>query len=95
MLTKKWVSLRVCINNKGTNKLFKISFQNAFFIYPTDVDVSPSVRKYSHGIERILEFGKDLSQMGQQLEKESKMTDEERQMLEVSTYDKIYILSYT
>ncbi|XP_075170052.1 ran-binding protein M [Haematobia irritans] len=47
-----------------------------------DVDVSPSVRKYSHGIERILEFGKDLSQMGQQLEKESKMTDEERQMLE-------------
>uniref|UniRef100_A0A1I8P9R2 Ran-binding proteins 9/10 homolog n=1 Tax=Stomoxys calcitrans TaxID=35570 RepID=A0A1I8P9R2_STOCA len=47
-----------------------------------DVDVSPSVRKYSHGIERILEFGKDLSQMGQQLEKESKMTDDERQMLE-------------
>ncbi|KAM7345591.1 ran-binding protein M isoform 3-T3 [Cochliomyia hominivorax] len=47
-----------------------------------DVDVSPSVRKYSHGIERILEFGKDLSQMGQQLEKENKMTDEERQMLE-------------
>ncbi|KAI8127648.1 Ran-binding proteins 9/10 like protein [Lucilia cuprina] len=48
----------------------------------TDVDVLPSVRKYSHGIERILEFGKDLSQMGQQLEKENKMTDEERQMLE-------------
>ncbi|XP_046809661.1 ran-binding protein 9 [Lucilia cuprina] len=47
-----------------------------------DVDVLPSVRKYSHGIERILEFGKDLSQMGQQLEKENKMTDEERQMLE-------------
>lgn len=50
----------------------------------TDVDMLPSVRKYSHGIERILEFGKDLSLMGQQLEKESKMTDEERQMLEVS-----------
>ncbi|XP_065370292.1 ran-binding proteins 9/10 homolog isoform X2 [Calliphora vicina] len=47
-----------------------------------DVDVLPAVRKYSHGIERILEFGKDLSQMGQQLEKENKMTDEERQMLE-------------
>lgn len=51
--------------------------------YLADVDVAPSVRKYSHGIERILEFGKELSLMGQQLEKESKMTDEEKQMLEV------------
>lgn len=47
------------------------------------MDILPAVRKYSHGIERILDFGKDLSQMGQQLEKENKMTDEERQMLEV------------
>ncbi|XP_017465202.1 PREDICTED: ran-binding protein 9 [Rhagoletis zephyria] len=47
-----------------------------------DIDVSPSTQKYSHGIERILEFGKELSQMGQQLEKENKMNDEDRQMLE-------------
>ncbi|XP_054737273.1 ran-binding protein 9 isoform X2 [Anastrepha obliqua] len=47
-----------------------------------DIDVSPSTHKYSHGIERILEFGKELSQMGQQLEKENKMNDEDRQMLE-------------
>ncbi|XP_067632319.1 ran-binding protein 9 isoform X2 [Eurosta solidaginis] len=46
-----------------------------------DIDV-PSTQKYSHGIERILEFGKELSQMGQQLEKENKMNDEDRQMLE-------------
>ncbi|XP_039953803.1 ran-binding proteins 9/10 homolog isoform X2 [Bactrocera neohumeralis] len=47
-----------------------------------DIDVSPSAQKYSHGIERILEFGKELSQMGQQLEKENKLNDEDRQMLE-------------
>uniref|UniRef100_W8B2G5 Ran-binding proteins 9/10 n=1 Tax=Ceratitis capitata TaxID=7213 RepID=W8B2G5_CERCA len=48
-----------------------------------DIDVAPSTQKYSHGgIERILEFGKELSQMGQQLEKENKMNDEDRQMLE-------------
>uniref|UniRef100_A0A0A1X548 Ran-binding proteins 9/10 homolog n=1 Tax=Zeugodacus cucurbitae TaxID=28588 RepID=A0A0A1X548_ZEUCU len=46
-----------------------------------DIDVSPSTQKY-HGIERILEFGKELSQMGQQLEKDNKMNDEDRQMLE-------------
>ncbi|XP_055838656.1 ran-binding proteins 9/10 homolog isoform X2 [Episyrphus balteatus] len=46
-----------------------------------DVDLSPS-RKYCHGFERILEFGKELSQMGQQLEKENKMNEEDRQMLE-------------
>lgn len=34
-------------------------------------------------IEKILEFGKELSSMGQQLEKENLMTEDERQMLEV------------
>uniref|UniRef100_A0A1B0BHV8 Ran-binding proteins 9/10 homolog n=1 Tax=Glossina palpalis gambiensis TaxID=67801 RepID=A0A1B0BHV8_9MUSC len=47
-----------------------------------DVDIAPTSRKCTNGIERILEFGKDLSQMGQQLEKENKMTDEDRQMLQ-------------
>ncbi|ALC40604.1 RanBPM [Drosophila busckii] len=47
-----------------------------------DVDVSPSSRNYGRVIEKILEFGKELSSMGQQLEKENLMTDEERQMLE-------------
>ncbi|XP_037891492.1 ran-binding protein 9 isoform X2 [Glossina fuscipes] len=47
-----------------------------------DVDIAPTPRKCTNGIERILEFGKDLSQMGQQLEKENKMTDEDRQMLQ-------------
>ncbi|KAH8401086.1 hypothetical protein KR009_003007, partial [Drosophila setifemur] len=47
-----------------------------------DVDVSPSSRSCGRVIEKILEFGKELSSMGQQLEKESLMTEEERQMLE-------------
>ncbi|KAH8292947.1 hypothetical protein KR018_001507, partial [Drosophila ironensis] len=48
-----------------------------------DVDVSPSSRSCGRVIEKILEFGKELSSMGQQLEKENLMTEEERQMLEV------------
>ncbi|XP_060651484.1 ran-binding proteins 9/10 homolog [Drosophila nasuta] len=47
-----------------------------------DVDISPSSRNYGRVIEKILEFGKELSSMGQQLEKENLMTEEERQMLE-------------
>ncbi|XP_017077787.1 ran-binding proteins 9/10 homolog isoform X2 [Drosophila eugracilis] len=47
-----------------------------------DVDVSPSSRSCGRVIEKILEFGKELSSMGQQLEKENLMTEEERQMLE-------------
>ncbi|KAH8374121.1 hypothetical protein KR200_007833, partial [Drosophila serrata] len=47
-----------------------------------DVDVSPSSRSGGRVIEKILEFGKELSSMGQQLEKENLMTEEERQMLE-------------
>lgn len=59
-----------------------------FFTVFVDVDVTPttSQRKCNNGIERILEFGRDLSQMGQQLEKENKMTEEDRQMLEVCCY---------
>ncbi|XP_017006066.2 ran-binding proteins 9/10 homolog isoform X2 [Drosophila takahashii] len=47
-----------------------------------DVDVSPSSRSCGRVIEKILEFGKELSSMGQQLEKENLMTEEQRQMLE-------------
>ncbi|XP_032591350.1 ran-binding proteins 9/10 homolog isoform X2 [Drosophila grimshawi] len=50
--------------------------------HSNDVDVSPSSRNYGRVIEKILEFGKELSSMGQQLEKENLMTEEERQMLE-------------
>lgn len=44
-----------------------------------EIDVPP--RKIGT-FERILEFGRELSQMGQQLEKENKMNDDDRQMLE-------------
>lgn len=60
--------------------LFNILYS---FIRCADVDVSPSSRNYGRVIEKILEFGKELSSMGQQLEKENLMTEEERQMLEV------------
>lgn len=68
----------VCVIFQFNEIIFKYSIFN-----PTDVDLSPSTRKYCHGFERILEFGKELSQMGQQLEKDNKMNDEDRQMLEV------------
>ncbi|XP_030375735.1 ran-binding proteins 9/10 homolog isoform X2 [Scaptodrosophila lebanonensis] len=47
-----------------------------------EMDMSPSSRNYGRVIEKILEFGKELSTMGQQLEKDNLMTEEERQMLE-------------
>lgn len=49
----------------------------------SDVDVSPAVKNLSHGIERILEFGKELSKMGTLLDKEKKMSDDEKRMMEV------------
>ncbi|XP_055379361.1 ran-binding proteins 9/10 homolog [Condylostylus longicornis] len=45
-----------------------------------EIDV-PTARKVG-SFERILEFGRELSQMGQQLEKDNKMNDDDRQMLE-------------
>ncbi|KAL5290178.1 RANBP10 family protein [Megaselia abdita] len=47
-----------------------------------DIDLAHSSKKNGSGFERILEFGRELSQMGQQLEKESKMSEQDRQMLE-------------
>lgn len=66
-------------------KIFICSYYSILysFIRCADVDVSPSSRNYGRVIEKILEFGKELSSMGQQLEKENLMTEEERQMLEV------------
>lgn len=49
-----------------------------------EIDLAHSSKKAGSGFERILEFGRELSQMGQQLEKESKMSEQDRQMLEVS-----------
>lgn len=75
---KKWV-------NKQEHNLFKIYYNFFVFVFFfLEIDLAPSSKKTSSGFERILEFGKELSQMGQQLEKESKMSEQDRQMLEVS-----------
>jgi len=50
----------------------------------SDVDILPTPRKYNCGIERILEFGRELSQMEQELEKENKLNDNDKKMLEVN-----------
>lgn len=46
-----------------------------------EVDIAPS-RKFGAGFERILEFGRELFQMGQLLEKENRMNERDRKMLE-------------
>ncbi|XP_052842539.1 ran-binding proteins 9/10 homolog isoform X2 [Drosophila gunungcola] len=56
--------------------------RNSLDAIDEEMDVSPSSRSCGRVIEKILEFGKELSCMGQQLEKENLMTEEERQMLE-------------
>ncbi|XP_017053970.1 ran-binding proteins 9/10 homolog isoform X2 [Drosophila ficusphila] len=56
--------------------------RNSLDAIDEEMDVSPSSRSCGRVIEKILEFGKELSSMGQQLEKENLMTEEERQMLE-------------
>ncbi|XP_039147391.1 ran-binding proteins 9/10 homolog isoform X3 [Drosophila simulans] len=56
--------------------------RNSLDAIDEEMDVSPSSRNCGRVIEKILEFGKELSSMGQQLEKENLMTEEERQMLE-------------
>lgn len=47
-----------------------------------DMEVDAPSRKPGAGFERILEFGRELFQMGQQLEKENRMNDNDRKMLE-------------
>lgn len=57
----------------------------------SDVDILPTPRKYNCGIERILEFGRELSQMEQELEKENKLNDNDKKMLEVNWIVKMNI----
>ncbi|XP_037713489.1 ran-binding proteins 9/10 homolog isoform X2 [Drosophila subpulchrella] len=67
-----------CSNSNGNAS----AVRNSLDAIDEEMDVSPSSRSCGRVIEKILEFGKELSSMGQQLEEENRMTEEERQMLE-------------
>lgn len=52
-------------------------------ILRADVDPVPNRKSSKSGVERMLEFGRELFQMGQRLEKENGANDTNRRMLEV------------
>lgn len=55
-----------------------------------EVDSSPASNKsVKSGIERMLEFGRELFQMSQQLEKENGVSEKNQKLLEVRFIDKI------
>lgn len=45
--------------------------------------MSPSSKSIKSGIERMLEFGRELFQMSQRLEKENGVSEKNQKMLEV------------
>lgn len=88
ILMRKWVSTKVCLTNLATllfflNFYFLICF---FFFLPfLEVDSSPNrIKSNKSGVERMLEFGRDLFQMSQRLEKENGTNEKNQKMLEVS-----------
>lgn len=54
------------------------------FICSIDVDPIPNRKSSKSGVERMLEFGRELFQMSQRLEKENGANETNRKMLEVS-----------
>lgn len=52
-------------------------------LYISEVDPAPARKSSKSGVERMLEFGKELYQMSQRLEKENGENETNRKMLEV------------
>lgn len=53
-------------------------------LYRTEVDpIVPNRKSSKSGVERMLEFGRELFQMSQRLEKENGANETNRRMLEV------------
>lgn len=52
-----------------------------------DVDPSPNRKSSKSGVERMLEFGRELFQLSQRLEKENGTNETNQKMLEVSKFD--------
>lgn len=87
ILMRKWVSTKVCLTNLATLLFFlNFYFLICFFFLPfLEVDSSPNrIKSNKSGVERMLEFGRDLFQMSQRLEKENGTNEKNQKMLEVS-----------
>lgn len=53
-------------------------------LFAAEVDPLPNRKSSKSGVERMLEFGRELFQMSQRLEKENGANETNRRMLEVS-----------
>lgn len=62
----------------------KLTIYLLLFIQIADVDSIPNRKTSKSGVERMLEFGRELFQMSQRLEKENGANETNRKMLEVS-----------
>lgn len=59
------------------------------------MDTAPARKSSKSGVERMLEFGKELYQISQRLEKENGANETNRKMLEVSRKiqcDSVYVV---
>lgn len=61
---------------------FFIDFCFVLFVN-VDVDPVPNRKTSSKGVERMLEFGRELFQLGQRLEKDNEANETNQKMLEV------------
>lgn len=52
-----------------------------------DIDIHTPNKTSKSGVERMLEFGRELFQLSQRLEKEQGTNEVNQKMLEVSSYD--------
>lgn len=59
-------------------------------IIKVDVDLIPNRKTSKSGVERMLEFGRELFQMSQRLEKENGANETNRKMLEVRKRSNIH-----
>lgn len=64
-----------------------IYFHNLIiFKFSTDVDSSPNRKTLKSGVERMLEFGRELFQMSQRLQTTNGTDESNQKMLEVSIF---------
>lgn len=84
--TKIWVCQTISIHT--TLNAFVDSYVFFYFSLLSarriEVDLIPNRKTSKSGVERMLEFGRELFQMSQRLEKENGANETNRKMLEVS-----------
>lgn len=70
-----------------------------FSLFAAEIDPLPNKKSNKSGVERMLEFGRELFQMSQRLEKENGANETNRRMLEVSLksnngWDEVWSFSF-